>query len=199
MPVGICAFPYPMSEPEQDDDFATFEAVAPAPAPEAEATKPCTAYAFWPDHGCRTWPSCTRTIKTSGHVVPTLHKRKGATNDFTLAGRNEICAGPPDFDDGPGATPTDAACKAHCLKGDHGGGHKGPPKPPPTPSGPTTVTIHTDTVTHQISPLAMGCHSVSVIPFTPRPNRHRAPNRCSRRVGCRTADTRTRRGASTRK
>ena len=35
MPVGICAFPYPMSEPEQDDDFATFEAVAPAPAPEA--------------------------------------------------------------------------------------------------------------------------------------------------------------------
>ena len=34
MPVGICAFPYPMSEPDQqDDDFTTFEAVAPAPAP----------------------------------------------------------------------------------------------------------------------------------------------------------------------
>ena len=36
MPVGICAFPYPMSEPEQDGDgFETFR-LAPSPPPEPE-------------------------------------------------------------------------------------------------------------------------------------------------------------------
>ena len=39
MPVGICAFPYPMSEPEEEEDGmeTTFHV---APAPEPEAAKP---------------------------------------------------------------------------------------------------------------------------------------------------------------
>lgn len=89
-----------------------------------------------------------------------LHKRVGTTSSFTEAGKGKICKGPADWDDGPNATPSDAACKAHCLKGEHSH-HHGPPPPPPHPSGPIELTINTDAVTHQISPLAMGCHSDS--------------------------------------
>ena len=84
------------------------------------------------------------------------------TDDFSVAGKGTICAGEPDFDDGPNRTPTDAACREHCLKGDHhrsGGGHH--PPPPLLPTGPVDLTIHTDKATHQISELSMGCHSDS--------------------------------------
>ena len=47
-------------------------------------------------------------------------------------------SGPPDYVDGPGARESDAACRAHCLKGDSGNHHGGhhPPAPAPTPTGP---------------------------------------------------------------
>jgi hypothetical protein len=126
------------------------------------AAKPCTAYAFWTDHGCRTWSTpCTKRGPTSH--IETLSVRKPGTSSFTVAGKGEICSGAPDFRDGPGATPTDAACRQRCLNGEHGihtGPHHGP-SPPPLPQGPVDLTIHTDSVTHEISPLAMGCHSDS--------------------------------------
>jgi hypothetical protein len=128
-------------------------------------SKPCSAYAFWTDHGCRTWSTpCTKHSPTS--KIETLSIRKPGTNDFTVAGHGIICAGAPDFRDGPRATPTDAACREHCLNGDHGihgggGGHGPPPGPPPAPTQPVTLTVDTGTPTHTISPLAMGCHSDS--------------------------------------
>jgi hypothetical protein len=125
------------------------------------AAKPCTAYAFWTDKGCRTWSSpCTQRVPSSH--IETLSVRKPGTSNFTVVATGKICAGPPDFRDGPHATPTDAECRERCLKGEHGihgGGHG--PSPTPLPQGPVDLTIHTDSVTHQISPLAMGCHSDS--------------------------------------
>eukprot|EP01048_Picozoa_sp_COSAG05_P004984 COSAG05_NODE_285_length_12188_cov_539.399537_7_plen_389_part_00 len=119
-----------------------------------------SAYGFWTDKGCRTWSSpCTAHKPTS--KIETLSIRKPGTNDFTVAGKGIICAGAPDFDDGPHATPTDAACREHCLKGDkhhRGGGGRGGP---PVPVGPVELTIEPNTVTHEINPLAMGCHSDS--------------------------------------
>ena len=40
MPVGICAFPYPMSEPEEEEEDDGMETFHIAPAPEPEAAKP---------------------------------------------------------------------------------------------------------------------------------------------------------------
>ena len=92
----------------------------------ATAAKPCTAYAFWTDKGCRTWSTpCTKRVPTSR--IETLSVRKPGTSNFTTVAKAEICAGAPDFRDGPAATPTDAACRQRCLNGEHGihggGGH----------------------------------------------------------------------------
>lgn len=124
-------------------------------------SKPCTAYAFWTDKGCRTWSTpCIKRVPTSR--IETLSVRTPGTSNFTAVATGKICAGPPDFRDGPHSTPTDAACRERCLKGEHGihgGGHG--PSPPPLPQGPIDLTIYADSITHQISPLAMGCHSDS--------------------------------------
>eukprot|EP01052_Picozoa_sp_SAG31_P047917 SAG31_NODE_9796_length_1226_cov_1.090506_2_plen_210_part_01 len=120
--------------------------------------KPCTHYAYWTDHGCRTWSSPCATHQPTSHIE-TLYSRNG-----TAVGPGLICAEPPDFRDGPRATASAALCRQHCLKGDkgvHGGGGGHPPSAPKIPKGPVDLVLHTDQVTHQISPLAMGCHSDS--------------------------------------
>ena len=117
----------------------------------------CTAYGFWTDKGCRTWSTpCTQHDREPTSKIETLSVRTPGTDDFAVAGKGVICKGEPDFRDGPRATPTDAACREHCLKGDHGGGHHGPPPPPPLPVGAVDLTVHTDATTHQISNLSMG-------------------------------------------
>ena len=96
-------------------------------APPAVTSK-CMAYAFFGDKGCRTWESKCTVGKwpekpcPGKASCPTLHKRANLTTDeFTLIGRpsdGSFCTETADFSDGPNDTPTDAACKQHCLKGD---------------------------------------------------------------------------------
>lgn len=149
---------------------------------DSTASKPCTAYAFWTDKGCRTWSTpCTRHVPTSH--IETLSVRKPGTNNFTVVATGEICAGAPDFRDGPHATATDAACRQRCLNGEHGihtsgGGHG----PTPPPKGPIDLTIYADSTTHQISPLAMGCHSDSGCELSCAPLRPRAHDRSRVRI-----------------
>lgn len=62
----------------------------------SEAAKPCTAYAFWTDKGCRTWSTpCTRRVPSSR--IETLSVRAPGTSNFTVVAKGEICAGAPDF------------------------------------------------------------------------------------------------------
>ena len=50
MPVGICAFPYPMSEPEEEEDGMETFRIAPAPEPEAAKPPPPPPSAFCPKY-----------------------------------------------------------------------------------------------------------------------------------------------------
>lgn len=82
----------------------------------------CDHYAFWTDHGCRTWSLGIQPCKITHEAIATLHKRTSGTDEFTLVGKGEYCMNEPaDFQDGPKATATDEACKQHCLRGDKGG------------------------------------------------------------------------------
>eukprot|EP00729_Bicosta_minor_P005274 gene5274-28010_t len=75
----------------------------------------CEYYAFFSDHGCRTWG------KQPGKApLVTLHNRTGNGNEFPVVGTGVYCSNDPIFQDGPHNTPTDDACKAKCISGGSG-------------------------------------------------------------------------------
>jgi hypothetical protein len=78
----------------------------------------CRWYAWWSDHGCRTWGSadCTEAASPSGGPNVTLHKRI-ADGSFPTVATGKYCTETPTFKDGPGATASDAECKQRCIDG----------------------------------------------------------------------------------